>query len=134
MKNHGGGSIINVASVDGYKPEPMVGIYSITKAAVIMATKSMAVELAQYNIRVNVICPGPVNTRILNSHWFHLPEEEAKRQKAELAKTLPLGRIAEPEDLAGAMVYLASDASPYTTGAEILIDGGMILTGPEAVQ
>jgi len=134
MKNHGGGSIINVASVDGYRPEPMVGIYSITKAAVIMATKSMASELAQYNIRVNAICPGPVNTRILNSHWFQLSEEEAKKQKAALAKTVPLGRIAEPEDLAGAMVYLASDASPYTTGAEIVIDGGMMLAGPAPVQ
>lgn len=134
MKNHGSGSIINVASVDGYRPEPKVGIYSITKAAVIMATKSMASELAQYNIRVNAICPGPVNTRILNSHWFQLSEEEAKKQKAELAKIVPLGRIAEPEDLAGAIVYLASDASPCTTGAEIVIDGGMMLAGPTPVQ
>jgi len=124
MKNHGGGSIINVASADGYRPEIMVGIYSITKAAVIMATKSMAAELAQYNIRVNSVCPGAVNTRILNSHWFHLPEEEVKKQKAELATTIPLGRVAEPEELAGVMIYLASDASSYTTGAEILIDEG----------
>ena len=133
MKNHGGGSIINVASVDGYRPEPMVGIYSITKAAVIMATKSMAAELAEHNIRVNAICPGPVNTRILNSHWFQLSEEETKKQKAELAKAVPLGCIAEPEDLAGAMVYLASDASPYTTGAELVIDGGMMLAGPAPI-
>lgn len=134
MKNHGGGSIINVASADAYKPEIMVGIYSITKAAVVMATKSMAAELAQYNIRVNTVCPGPVSTRILDSHWFYLPEEEARKQKTELAKTVPLGHIAEPEELAGVMIYLASNASSYTTGAEILVDGGMMLAGPVPVH
>jgi len=134
MKSHGGGSIINVASADAYRPEINVGIYSITKAAVVMATKSMAAELAQYKIRVNAICPGPVSTRILDSHWFHLQEEEAKKQKAGLAAVIPLERIAEPEDIAGAMIYLASDASSFVTGAELLIDGGMMLTGPMPVH
>lgn len=134
MKDQGGGSIINVASADAYRPEIYVGVYSISKAAVIMATKSMAVELAKYKIRVNAVCPGPASTRILDSHWFHLPEDEAKKQKAELAKVTPIGHIAEPEEIVGAMLYLASDASTFTTGAEILVDGGMILAGPQIVE
>ena len=134
MKSQGGGSIINVASADAYRPEINVGVYSITKAAVVMATKSMAAELGQYNIRVNAICPGLVTTRIFDSHWFHLQEEEAKKQKAALAALIPRGCIAEPEDMAGAMVYLASDASCHVTGAELLIDGGMMLTGPVPIH
>lgn len=134
MKDHGGGKIINVASGDGYKPEYLVGIYSISKAGVIMATKSMALELAQHNIRVNCIAPGPVSTRILDSHWFHLPEEEARAQKAHLADLLPLQHIAEPDEMVGAMIYLASDASSFTTGETILMDGGMLLTTPEIVE
>lgn len=128
MKEHGGGKIINVSSIDGYRPEHNVGIYSITKAAVVMVTKSMALELAQCGIRVNAIAPGPVSTRILDAHWSHLPEEEAKAQKAELAEMVPLQRIAEPDEMVGAMIYLASDASSFTTGETIVIDGGMLIS------
>jgi len=134
MKEHGGGKIINVSSMDGYRPEYMVGPYSIAKAAVVMATKSMALELAPYNIRVNAIAPGPVSTRILDSHWFHLPEKEAKAQKGEFAKTVPLQHIAEPDEIVGAMIYLASDASSFTTGATIIIDGGCLLSSPAVVH
>jgi len=134
MKEHGGGKIINVASMDGYKPELDVGIYSISKAAVLMMTKSMALELAQHNIRVNAIAPGAVSTRILDSHWFHLPEEEAKKQKAELGKMAPLQRVGEPDEMVGAMVYLASDASSFMTGETLLVDGGMLLGSPPWVQ
>jgi len=134
MKEHGGGKIINVASMDGYKPEVGVGIYSISKAAVLMVTKSMALELAQHNIRVNAIAPGAVSTRILDSHWFHLPEEEAKRQKAELGKMAPLQRVGEPDEMVGAMVYLASDASSFMTGETLLVDGGMLLGSAPWVQ
>ena len=133
MKEQGGGSIINTASMDGYKPEPYVGIYSISKAAVIMATKSMALELAPFNVRVNAIAPGPVTTKMLDSHWFHLPEEQAKAEKAEMAKNVPLGRIGEPDEMAGAAIYLASDASSFTTGETILMDGGCTVASPEFV-
>ena len=134
MKEHGGGKIINVASMDGYKPEVGVSIYSISKAAVLMVTKSMALELAQHNIRVNAIAPGAVSTRILDSHWFHLPEEEAKKQKAELGKMAPLQRVGEPDEMVGAMVYLASDASSFMTGETLLVDGGMLLGSAPWVQ
>ncbi|MBN1380670.1 MAG: glucose 1-dehydrogenase [Deltaproteobacteria bacterium] len=134
MKEQGGGAIVNVASMDGYKPEPYVGIYSISKAAVIMATKSMALELAPYKIRVNAIAPGPVSTKMLDSHWFHLPEEQAKTEKAELAKQVPLGRIADPDEMVGAVIYLASEASSFTTGDTILIDGGCTIASPEIIS
>ena len=130
MQEHGGGKIINVSSVDGYKPEHSVGPYSIAKAAVIMATKSMALELAPYNIRVNAIAPGGVATRLFDSHWFDVPEEEMKKQKAAFAKALPLQRVGDPDDMVGAIIYLASDASSYVTGETILVDGGAMLSSP----
>ena len=127
MKKQGSGKIINIASIDGFKPEPGVSVYSISKAGVRMITKAFALELAPYNIQVNAIAPGPISTKMLDSHWFHLPPEEAKRQKEAMAKITPMGRIGEPDEIAGAAVYLASNASSYTTGAEIVIDGGILL-------
>ena len=127
MKKQGGGRIINIASIDGFKPEPGVSIYSISKAGVRMVTQAFAAELAPFNIRVNTIAPGPISTKMLDSHWFHLPPEEAKKAKEGLGKLTPMGRVGEPDEIAGAAVYLASDASSYTTGAEIVVDGGMLL-------
>jgi NAD(P)-dependent dehydrogenase (short-subunit alcohol dehydrogenase family) len=127
MKKQGGGKIINVASIDGFNPEPFVSVYSISKAGVRMVTRSFAMELARDNIQVNAICPGPISTKMMNSHWAHLPPEEAKKQKDELCKHLPTCRIGEPDEIAGAAIYLASEASNYTTGTEIVIDGGLLL-------
>ena len=126
MKKQGGGKIINIASIDGFKPEPGVSIYSISKAGVRMVTKAFAMELEPFNIQVNTIAPGPINTNMLNSHWVNLTPEEAKKQKDILAEMTAMGRIGEPEEIAGAAVYLASAASSYTTGAEIVIDGGTL--------
>lgn len=127
MKKQGGGKIINVASIDGIKPEPGVSIYNISKAGVRMITSAFAVELAPFNIQVNTIAPGPISTKLLDSHWAHLPAEEFKKRKQELAEMTPMGRIGEPDEIVGAAIYLASDASSYTTGAEIVIDGGTLL-------
>jgi len=129
MKKQGGGKIINIASIDGFKPESGVSIYSISKAGVRMITRAFALELAPFNIQVNTIAPGPISTKMLNSHWFHLPPEEAKKEKEALAKMTPMGRIGEPDEIAGAAIYLASDASSYTTGTEIVIDGGILQAG-----
>jgi NAD(P)-dependent dehydrogenase (short-subunit alcohol dehydrogenase family) len=126
MKEQGGGKIINLASVDGFIPEPLVSIYSISKAGVRMITRSFALELAPFNIQVNTIAPGPISTRMLNSHWFHLPPEEAQKQQELMGKMTPLGRVGQPDEIVGAALYLASDASTYTTGAEILVDGGVL--------
>lgn len=127
MKKQGGGKIINISSIDGFKPEPGVSVYSVSKAGVRMITKSFALELARDNIQVNTICPGPVSTKMMNSHWDYLPEEEAKKIKEEMCRHLPSGRIGEPDEIVGAAIYLASEASNYTTGAEIVIDGGVLL-------
>ncbi len=126
MKKQGGGKIINIASIDGFKPEPWVSIYDISKAGVRMLTKTFAFELAPFNIQVNTIAPGPISTKLFDSHWFNVPPEEAKKQKKALAERVPMGRIGEPDEIAGAAIYLASDASSYTTGAEIVIDGGVL--------
>ena len=127
MKEQRSGKIINIASIDGFKPEPWVSVYSISKAGVRMITKSFAMELAPFNVQVNTIAPGAITTKMLDSHWFHLPPEEAKSQKEAMAKLTPMGRIGDVDEIVGAAVYLASDASSYTTGAEILIDGGALL-------
>jgi NAD(P)-dependent dehydrogenase (short-subunit alcohol dehydrogenase family) len=119
MKDHGGGSIINISSGSAFKHEPNVGVYSITKIAVIRVTEIMAQELAQYNIKVNAIAPGHVHTRMGDSIFEVLP-----KYKEELVKRIPMGRIGDPEELVGAMIYLASDASSYTTGETIVVDGG----------
>ena len=128
MKNQGGGKIINVASIDGFKPEPFVSIYSISKAGVRMITKAFAMELAPHNIQVNTIAPGPISTKMMDSHFFHLTPEEARKAKAEMEKLLPMNRLGHPDDIAGAAVYLASAASNYTTGTEIIIDGAVLLS------
>jgi len=123
MKEHNGGKIINVTSMDATRPELQGGVYAISKAAVVMATKVMALEWAQYNIRVNAIAPGNVHTRLGDSRFIVAPEYERK-----MIDRTPLGRIANPEEIVGAMVYLASDASSFHTGDILSIDGGVQLT------
>ena len=116
------------SSVDGFKPELGVSVYSISKTAVRAITWSFACELIRSNIQVNTIAPGPFDTKMMSSHWFHLTPEEAKKQREMLEKALPAGRIGDPDEIAGAAIYLASDASSYTTGTEIVIDGGGLLS------
>lgn len=122
MKRRGGGTIINVASMDGVKPEPQIGVYAISKAGVIMATRVMALEWAQYSIRVNTVAPGNVHTRLGDSRFLANPEYEG-----EMIKRTPLRRIADPDEIVGAILYLASDASSFTTGECLTVDGGISL-------
>jgi NAD(P)-dependent dehydrogenase (short-subunit alcohol dehydrogenase family) len=117
MKEKGGGIIINVASIAGITPD-ILPIYSISKAAVIMATKVMAQQWAPYNIRVNAIAPGLTKTRFSQALWTN-PDI----LKMAMSKT-PMARPAEPDEMVGAIIYLASDASSYVTGQVIAIDGG----------
>lgn len=127
MVKQSGGKIINIASVDGFNPEPGLSIYSISKAGMRMITRAFASELISYNVQVNTIAPGPISTKMMDSHWGHLPPEEAQKVKEAVEKMLPSGRIGNPDEIAGAALYLASAASNYTTGAEIIIDGGLLL-------
>jgi NAD(P)-dependent dehydrogenase (short-subunit alcohol dehydrogenase family) len=122
MKENGG-TIINVASVDGYMHEPGIGVYSISKAAVVQATKIMAEEWAKYNIRVNAIAPGHIHTRLGDSIFQTMPD-----YKKIFLERVPMGRIGDPDEIVGAMIYLASDASSYVTGTTIVVDGGTLTT------
>ncbi len=117
MKEKGGGRIINVSSIAGLSPD-LLPVYSISKAGVIMATKVMAQQWAQYNIRVNAIAPGLTKTRFSEALWSNPDILKMAVSKA------PMGRIAEPEEMVGAIIFLASDASSYVTGQVIAIDGG----------
>jgi len=121
MKLQGGGKIINLASVAGLNPGPMMGVYSTSKAAVIMLTKVLALELAADNIQVNAIAPGFVRTKFSAALWSNPQLEQI------LERSTPQGRIANPEEIAGAAVYLASDSSSFTTGSVLVVDGGFSL-------
>ncbi|MBA7661289.1 2-dehydro-3-deoxy-D-gluconate 5-dehydrogenase [subsurface metagenome] len=122
MKEQGGGSIINMASIMGMVPSE-IGFYSVTKAGLIMLTKVLAKEWGQYKIRVNAIAPGVVKTRLSEALW----KDPVKGEEA--AKSKALGYIGVPEDITGAALFLASDASSYVTGEVIVVDGGE-LVGP----
>jgi len=117
MKEKGGGKIINVSSIAGISPD-LLPVYSISKAGVIMATKVMAQQWAQYNIRVNVVAPGLTKTRFSEALW-----NNPDILKMAMSRT-PMARVADPEEMVGAVIYLASDASSYVTGQVIAIDGG----------
>ena len=123
MKSRGGGSIINISSVEGLKPSQGLGIYSVSKAALIMLTKSQAKEWGTDGIRSNVICPGLIKTKFSSALW------QNEKMLKEFERFLPLGRIAEPGEMAGLAVYLASPTSSYTTGGVFNADGGFMLAG-----
>lgn len=119
MVAQGKGSIINVASIAGISPGAMQCVYSMTKAAVINMTKGFAKELGSSNVRVNAICPGVVETKFA-AVLINTPEIYD-----QFIHQIPLGRHAQPSEMVGLAVYLASDASSYTTGAAFVSDGGM---------
>jgi NAD(P)-dependent dehydrogenase (short-subunit alcohol dehydrogenase family) len=125
MKQQGGGKIINIASIAGHKPEANVSIYGISKATARMITLCFAIELAQYNIQVNTILPGPFDTKMMNSHWSHLPPEEAKKTRELVEAFMPMKRMGYPDEIVGAALYFGSDASSFTSGSELVIDGSL---------
>ncbi len=121
MRDSGGGSIINVASVNGLIPGAMQGIYSITKAAVISMSKTFAKECANDGIRVNTLLPGATDTKFASA----LVKNDAILN--QFLPHVPLNRVAQPDEMAGAVLYLASDASSYTTGTSLAVDGGYLI-------
>ncbi len=123
MRTRGGGKIINVASVAGLEPQPMMGVYCVSKAAVLMMTQVLAAEVAADNIQVNAIAPGFVKTKFSQVLWS-TPDIHDR-----LVRAVPQRRMAEPEEMAGIAVYLASAASSYTTGGTFIVDGGQLIGG-----
>lgn len=121
MRDNGGGAIVNTASISGLQPGPLQGIYSISKAAVINMTRAFAKEVAPHGIRVNALLPGLTKTKFAGALFS---SEEI--YDAAMA-TIPMHRHAEPQEMAGTVLYLVSDASSYTTGECIVVDGGLTI-------
>ncbi|HLG15957.1 MAG TPA: SDR family oxidoreductase [Blastocatellia bacterium] len=113
-----GGSIINIVSIAGLRPQPGGLLYSFTKAGLIMMTRTWALEFGRHNIRVNAIAPGLIQTDF--SEYFWKNDEYRKR----LEQTQPIGRIGQPEEIGGIALYLASDEASYVTGQTFVVDGG----------
>jgi NAD(P)-dependent dehydrogenase (short-subunit alcohol dehydrogenase family) len=125
LRAAGGGSIIFTASISGLHGSPLSPLYSMTKGGVVLLAKSLALQLAPEGIRVNAVCPGATDTPMLPQFFGRLPQEEASRRRAAYEATIPLRRIARPEEIAAAALFLASDLSSYVTGHALPVDGGV---------
>lgn len=123
MRERKDGAIIIVSSIGGMIGSKMIGAYNVSKAADLQLVRNLAVELGSDNVRVNAIAPGVIRTDFAKALWED-PEAEAA-----LKRITPLGRVGEPENIAGAAVFLASQAGSYMTGQSMVIDGGTTITG-----
>jgi len=121
MKQRGGGSIINISSVAGITPDPGLGIYSVSKAALNMLTKVTAKEWGADGVRVNSICPGLIKTKFSEALW------QNEKWLAHFVKELPIARLGTAEEIAGLALFLASSASGYCTGGIYTADGGITI-------
>jgi NAD(P)-dependent dehydrogenase (short-subunit alcohol dehydrogenase family) len=110
--------VVNISSIGGLSVETSIGHYNVTKAALIHLTRSLAADLAP-GVRVMAICPGLVKTDMARALW--------ERNEEGVARMVPLQRLGEPEDIANAAVFLASDAASWITGTTLVVDGGMLL-------
>jgi NAD(P)-dependent dehydrogenase (short-subunit alcohol dehydrogenase family) len=122
MAKNGGGSIINVASINAVVPGRWQGIYSITKAAIVSMTKAFAKECASMGVRVNALLPGATDTKFAAT-LIHSTDPVVR---AHLVDRVPMQRAAQPDEMAGAVLYLASNAASYTTGSCLVVDGGYL--------
>ncbi|MGE8064411.1 glucose 1-dehydrogenase [Pseudomonas sp. NPDC089569] len=127
MKGHGG-SIINVASIEGIIGEPMVPSYNASKGGVRIFTRAAAAHCARqgYGIRINNLCPGYVATAMISGGLQNIGDDAAQQFQAYLQQRIPLGRLAEPYEIAKAALFLASDDSSYMTGSDLVVDGGYL--------
>ena len=123
MRDSGGGSIVNLSSVAGKVGVPRMAAYSASKGAVALLTKSVALECARWNIRVNSVHPGFTQTAMVDNHINEQRDPEKSRQI--MAASHPIGRIGRPEEIAAGVLYLASDESSFSTGSELVLDGGL---------
>jgi NAD(P)-dependent dehydrogenase (short-subunit alcohol dehydrogenase family) len=122
MKKSGGGSIINTGSGWGLKGGPKAAAYCAAKGGVVNLTRAMAIDFGKDNIRVNCICPGDVETPLLYGEAVQLGREISEFMKE--AADRPLGRMGQPQEIANAVLYFASDLSSWTTGSILVVDGG----------
>ena len=123
MKSSGNGSIINVASVEALTPGMGLGLYSTSKAAILMLTKNQAKEWGKYGVRANAICPGLIKTKFSSALW------QNEKLLSKLERSIPSGRMGQPEEMSGIACLLASDAGSYMTGGVYTADGGYMISG-----
>lgn len=123
MKQQGGGAIVNMSSECGLIAYENLAAYSATKGAMIMFTKCLAIDHAADQIRVNAVCPGDIDTPMMDQGWASLNLSSAEIRE-RLKDHVPIGRVGEPIDIAQAVMYLASDAAGFVTGVALPIDGG----------
>lgn len=127
MRERGGGAIVNVASVQGLATQPRVAAYTTSKGGVLALTRAMAIDHAADRIRVNAVCPGSVDTPMLR--WaadLFRGDQSQEAQMAEWGHSHPLGRVAKAEEVAEVIAFLASDRASFITGAQVVVDGGLL--------
>lgn len=122
-----GGAIVNMASGNAIAPRPNAAAYSASKAALLHLTRSLALELAPRHLRANCVCPGVVDTPLTD--LFLSQEDDPEAMRGEYAKSNPLGRIADPREIANCVLFLASDEASFITGAPLIVDGGSFAGG-----
>ena len=122
-----GGAIVSIASVSGLSSAPLHAAYGAAKAGLIALTRTLAVELASSGIRVNAVAPGAVLTP-------RVAERQTEERRAESARSIPMARYAEPEEIAKAVVFLASDLASYVTGQTLVVDGGATAQFPLSLR
>jgi NAD(P)-dependent dehydrogenase (short-subunit alcohol dehydrogenase family) len=125
MKRRSGGAIVNLGSISSYIAQPGLMVYSATKAALVQMTRNLALDLAPHGIRVNCVCPGPIWTPALEREVVRSGRPRADFE-ADEAKRVFLDRVGQPEEVAEAILFLASDAASYITAASLMVDGGLV--------
>jgi NAD(P)-dependent dehydrogenase (short-subunit alcohol dehydrogenase family) len=129
MIKTGGGAVVNTASVAGITGTPMMPAYCASKHAVIGLTKVAAGEVSRQGVRVNCVCPGPVDTRMIASVTAQINPGDPAGARARYEASLPTGRYTQPEEIADAVLFLTSDHSKNVTGTQFVVDGGRVATG-----
>ena len=126
MKKQGSGAIVNNASVSGIIGAPDTSAYSATKGAVVLFTKVLAMDHVKDNIRVNAVCPGDIDTEMQDAFYGPVLKLPPKELRKEVATFTPMGRLGTPDEIACAVLYLASDAASFVTGEPLVVDGGYV--------
>lgn len=127
LASDGGGSIVNMASMASVRANRGLSLYGMTKAAIANLTMNAATEYAKHNIRVNAICPGPIDTDMLGNVEEFIDERHSDEARRQITNSIPLGRYGRPEEIAGAAAFLLSSDAGFMTGARIPVDGGQSL-------
>jgi NAD(P)-dependent dehydrogenase (short-subunit alcohol dehydrogenase family) len=127
LRRRGGGAIVHIVSASAYVVRPRMAAYAASKGGLLALTRAMAIDYASDRIRVNAVCPGPVDTPMLRRAWESFgPGFDAEAQLARIGAAMPIGRIGTPEEVAEIVAFLASDRASLITGADIKADGGML--------